>query len=272
MEGGQDWLQTEGGQDWLQMEGGRDWLQTWGAQVWLQTWGGHDWLQMEGGQDWLQAEGGRDWLQTEAGLDWLQTEGGRDWLQTSCGQDWLQTFHGQVWQSTPAAAVWAIMEEFSRTLGAIDECTVISDGPLLPAFKVIHQFETLPDFLMFPLFLALGLQHHPTSALPERLPLPDRKIIHAINSFESFAKKAQERSQSASDALKYACHNWAAHLSRAPHPWDDALNCIFQAFSNDHIISWLETEWCLKGLRSSLVILSEGQKLVKVCFHNFPSR
>jgi hypothetical protein len=129
----------------------------------------------------------------------------------------------------------------------------------------------LPDFL-FPVFLALGLQHHPTSALSESPPLPDRKIIHAINSFASFAKKAQERSQSASDALKYACHNWAVHLSLAPHPWDDTLNRIFQAFWNVHIVSWLEMEWCLKGLRSCLVALSEGQKFVKVCFNDFPAK
>ncbi|KAG2749460.1 hypothetical protein P692DRAFT_20470692 [Suillus brevipes Sb2] len=116
---------------------------------------------------------------------------------------------------------------------------------------------------MFPVFLALGFQHHPTSALPESPRLPNRKIIHATNSFVSFANKAQERSQSAPDALKYACHNWVVHLSRAPHPWNDALHCMFQAFSNDHIISWLEMEWCLKGLRSCLVALSEGQKFVK---------
>ncbi|KAG1852465.1 hypothetical protein DFJ58DRAFT_791192 [Suillus subalutaceus] len=31
---------------------------------------------------------------------------------------------------------------------------------------------------------------------------------------------------------------------------------MFQAFWNDRIISWLEMEWCLKGLRSCLDILS----------------
>jgi hypothetical protein len=112
---------------------------------------------------------------------------------------------------------------------------------------------------MFPAFLALRHQHHSTSAIPESL-LPDREIIHAINSFESFAKKALERSRSASDALKYACHNWAVHLSHALDPWDDTLKHIFQAFWNDHIIPWLEMEWCLKGLRSCLDILSQGQK------------
>jgi hypothetical protein len=162
------------------------------------------------------------------------------------------------------------MEEFSRTLGAINEYIVISDTPLLPAFQVIQQFETLPDFLMFPVFLALGLPHHPTSALPKSPLLPNREIIHAMNAFESFSNKAQERSQSASDALKYACHNWAVHLSCAPRPWDETFNLILQAFLNDYIISWLEMEWCLKGLRSCLVVLSEGQKFVKVCFNDFP--
>jgi hypothetical protein len=155
------------------------------------------------------------------------------------------------------------MEEFLRTLGALNEYIVISDVPLLPASQVIQQFETLPDFLMFPVFLALGLQHHPTSALSECPPLPDRKIIHAINAFESFANKAQERSQSASDALKYACHNWVVHLSRAPRPWNDTLNRIFATYWKDHSISWLEMEWCLKGLRSCLVVLSDELKIVK---------
>jgi hypothetical protein len=147
---------------------------------------------------------------------------------------------------------------------------VTSDVPLLPAFHVTQQVKALPDFLMFPVFLAFRRQHHSTSASPESFVLPDRDIIHAVNAFESFANASQEHSQSASDALKYACHNWAVHLSRAPHPWDGTLNHIFQAFCNDHIIPWLEMEWCLKGLRSCLVILSEGQKFVKVGFNNFP--
>jgi hypothetical protein len=154
------------------------------------------------------------------------------------------------------------IEEFVTTLEAINKYVVVNDVPLLPAFQVIQQFKTLPDFLMFPVFLALR-HHHPTSVIPESLLLPDREIIHAMYAFERFANEAQERSQSASDALKYACHNWAVHLSRAPKPWDDKVNRIFQAFWTDHIIPWLEMEWCLKGLRSCLDILSEGQKLAK---------
>ncbi|KAG2037494.1 hypothetical protein BDR03DRAFT_383126 [Suillus americanus] len=156
------------------------------------------------------------------------------------------------------------MEEFSRTSEAIKEYIIISDVPLLPAFQVIRQFKTLPDFLMFPVFLALRHQHHSTFALPKSL-LPEGEIIHAMNAFKSFANEALERSRTCSDALKYACHNWAVHLSRAPRPWDDMLNHIFEAFWNDHIISWLEIEWCLKGLLPCLSILSEGQKLAKVC-------
>jgi hypothetical protein len=256
-------LQTKAGQGWLQTQRGRDWLQTQKGRDWLQNQAGQDWLQTRTGRDWLRIWAGPDWLQTQGGPDWLQTQAGRDWLQTQAGQDWLQTPYGQAWQSTPAAYVWVTMEEFSRTLEAINEYIVISDMPLLPAFQVIQQFKTLPDFLMFPVFLALRRQHHSTSASPQSLLLPDREIIHAMNAFESFANEAQERSQSASGALKYACHNWAVHLSRTPNPWDDRLNRIFQAFSNDHIISWLEMEWCLKGLRSCLLILSEGQKFVK---------
>jgi hypothetical protein len=58
-----------------------------------------------------------------------------------------------------------------------------------------------------------------------------------MNAFERFTNEAQGRSRSASDALRYACHNL-----RAPHPWDDALKYIFLAFWNDHIIPWLEME------------------------------
>jgi hypothetical protein len=212
----------------------------------------------------LQTQEGRAWLQTQAGQDWLQTQEGRDWLQTPCGRDWLQTPHGQAWQSTPAASVWVTMEEFSRTSEAIKDFIVVSDMQSLPACQVIQQFKILPDFLMFPVFLALRHHHHSTSALTNIL-LPDIEIIHAMNALKSFANEALERSRTASDALKYACHNWVVHLSRAPCPWDDTLNRIFQAFWNDHMISWLEMEWCLKGLRSCLGILSEGQKLAKVC-------
>jgi hypothetical protein len=68
------------------------------------------------------------------------------------------------------------MEEFARTLAAINECTDVSDPP---AFQVIQLFKTLPDFLMFPVFLALRHQHRSIPALPESL-LPDREIIHAL--------------------------------------------------------------------------------------------
>jgi hypothetical protein len=231
----------------------------------VHTQAGRDWLQTQAGRDWLQTQAGQDWLQTQAGQDWLQTQVGRDWLQTQAGRDWLQTPHGEVWQSTHAASVWVIMEEFARTLAAINECTDISDPP---AFQVIQLFKTLPDFLMFPVFLALRHRHNSTSALPENLLPSDREIIHAMNAFQRFANGAQERSQSASDALKYACHNWAVHLSHASHPWDDTLNHIFQAFWNRYTIPWLEMEWCLKGLQSCLDILSEGQKFVKVCFND----
>jgi hypothetical protein len=159
------------------------------------------------------------------------------------------------------------MEEFMRTSKAINEYIAISDMPLLPAFQVIRQFKTLPDFLMFPVFLALKHHNH---SLPESHSLPDREIIRAVNTFERFANEAQERSQSASDALKYACHNWAVHLSHTPNPWDNTFSHTFQTFWNDHTISWLEMEWCLKGLRSCLIVLSEVQKIVKVCFNDFP--
>jgi hypothetical protein len=180
-----DWLQTQEGRDWLQTHGGRDWLQTQGGRHWLQTQGGRHWLQTQKGQDWLQTQAGRDWLQTQEGRNWLQTQAGRDWLQTQAGRDWLQTPHGQAWQSTPAASVWVTMEEFLRTSEAIEEYIIISNVPSLPAFQIIRLFKTLPDFLMFPVFLALRHQHHSTSALPTRL-LPDREIIFEVHSSVSF--------------------------------------------------------------------------------------
>jgi hypothetical protein len=83
--------------------------------------------------------------------------------------------------------------------------------------------------------------------------------------FRMFADEAQERSRSASEALRNACQNFTMHLSQAPKPWDDTLQHTFKSFWTDHLVSWLERQWCLKGLRSCLVILSEGQKLAKVC-------
>jgi hypothetical protein len=152
------------------------------------------------------------------------------------------------------------MEEFSSMSEAISEYVIVRQSALLPTFKVVQQLKSLPDFLMFPMFLALIPQDHFTSASPE---VPDREIIHAMNLFIAFAKETQERSQSSSDALKYASQNWIVHLSRAPNPWDDTLIHIFRVFWKRHLLSWFERQWCLKGLRSCLDILSEGQKFAK---------
>ncbi|OAX32731.1 hypothetical protein K503DRAFT_586585 [Rhizopogon vinicolor AM-OR11-026] len=84
-----------------------------------------------------------------------------------------------------------------------------------------------------------------------------------MKTFTNFAKGARERSQCASDALNYACQNWAIHLSRTPNSRDDRLNKVFKAFCDCHLLSWLERQWCLKGLCSSFIILSEGLELAK---------
>ncbi|KAG1741470.1 uncharacterized protein EDB91DRAFT_1130613 [Suillus paluster] len=158
------------------------------------------------------------------------------------------------------------MEEVSSTLEAINEYTVISNSPLLPAFQVIQQFKSLPDVLMVPAILALMPHHHSNGPTPKILEYPpsqgrSMRILHAMHAFVAFANKARERSRPASGALKYACQNWAFHLSRALKPWDDTLHCIFKSFWNRALLSWLERQWCLNGLQSCLVILSEGQKL-----------
>jgi hypothetical protein len=255
---GREWLLTQSGEEWLSTPEGRKWLHTPGGQEWLQTPGG---LQTKSGREWLQAKSGEEWLLTPSGRQWLQTKGRREWLQTQRGQEWLQTSHGQAWQLTPAASVWMAMEDFSKMLETISECTFI---PQLPAFQAIREFESLPDFLMFPAFLALRPQDHSTSASLQDC--PDIEVIHAMTAFMIFAIAAQERSQSTSDALKYACQNWAVHLSRAqtPRTRNDALEHIFKLFWNRYSLAWLERQWCLKGLRSCLVVLSEGQKIAKV--------
>lgn len=254
-QGGQDWLQTQCGQTWLQILGGEDWLQILCGEDWLQTEDGRCWLQVEGGRKWLQAEGGRKWLQTEGGRDWLQTDGGRGWLR-----DWLLTPHGQAWRLT---TTWVTIEEFSSTLEALRKFIVAPGMCLHPAFQVIQQFKSLPDFLMFPAFIALRHQDHSPAMSPHgRLP-PDIEIIRAMEAFSSFAYEAREESRSASDALNYACQNWVVHLSRAPNPWNEKLTHIFQSFWDHNLLSWLTRQWCLKDLQSCLTILSEGEKVAK---------
>ncbi|KAG2052171.1 hypothetical protein BDR06DRAFT_997820 [Suillus hirtellus] len=254
---GGSWLLTLHGRRWLQTPSGEDWLQTHGGQDWLQTQCGQDWLQILGGEDWLQTEGGRDWLQIEGGRKWLQADGGRKWVQTEAGRDWLQTPHGQAWLNT----IWVTMEEFSRTLEALREYIIVLDMGLHPAFEVVQQFKSLPDFLMFPAFLALRPQDHfPQISSHGHLP-PGIEIIDAMKVFSSFAYEAREESQSTSDVLNYACQNWVVHLSRAPNPWDESLSHIFQSFWGRNLLSWLTRQWCLKGLRSCLTILSEGEKI-----------
>jgi hypothetical protein len=136
----------------------------------------------------------------------------------------------------------------------------------LPTLQVIQQFKNLPDFLMFPVFLALRPKDHFTLASPDSYPMPDIEILHTLKAFISSANESQERTRSASNALVYASQNWSAHLSQVP--LDDALSSIFKAFWNNHLLSWLEMQWHLKGLRSCLIILSEGQGLAKVCIFN----
>jgi len=155
------------------------------------------------------------------------------------------------------------MQDLSSTLEAINECSTSPELLFSPAFQVIQHFKSLPDFLMFPVFLALLQHKNPVAAFPHDL--PDMDIIHAITAFTVFAEEAQRRNRTASDALKYASQNFAVHLSRTPKPWGDNLQYIFKTFWNYHSLSWLERQWCLKGLRSCLVILSAVQKLVKVC-------
>ncbi|KAG2076433.1 hypothetical protein BDR04DRAFT_1148867, partial [Suillus decipiens] len=252
---GRRWLQTQSGEDWLQTQSGQDWLQTQCGQDWLQILGGEDWLQIEGGRGWLQAEGGRKWLQAEGGRKWLQTEGGQDWLR-----DWLLTPRGQAWRLT---TTWVTIEEFWSTLGVLREYIIATDMRSHPAFQVIQQFKNLPDFLMFPAFLALRYQDHsPATSLHGHLS-PNIEIIHAMKVFSSFAYEVWEESQSASDILNYACQNWVVHLSRAPDPWDEKLSHIFQSFWDHNLLSWLSRQWCLKDLRSCLAILSEGEKIAK---------
>lgn len=240
----------------MQSRGGREWLQTEGGQDWLLIEDGHDWLQSQNGREWLQTQAARDWLRTESRREWLQTESGREWLQTKGGREWLQTPHGQAWQSTPA-------EDFLGTLEVISEHTAVSEFHSLPAFQVIQQFKNLPDVLIFPAFLALSHQDRSISASPQGRFLPDIEIVHAMTAFVDFAKDALHRNRSASDALKYACNNWVVHLSRAQTPWDDTLNHLFKVFWTRCLLPWLEMQWCLKGLRSCLLVLSEGQKLAK---------
>jgi hypothetical protein len=273
-EGGCDWLQSPGGCDWLQTESGKYWLQSLGRQHWLKTEGGRDWLQTQGGRDWLQTRGGHDWLQTHGSHDWLQTENGRHWLrtedgrgwlQTDSGESWLQTPGGQAWQTTPAASVWVTLEEFSDTLEAIGDYTPAPELSLTPAFKVIEEFRSLSHSLMFPVFLSLRHQDHSTSALPYGRFPKNIEIIKAMIGFVYFANEALERSLSSSEALEYACQNWVIHLSEALDAWDDVLAHLFETFWDRYLLSWLERQWCLKGLRSCLIILSEGQELAKVC-------
>ncbi|KAG2141181.1 uncharacterized protein EDB93DRAFT_641721 [Suillus bovinus] len=267
---GEGWLETESGREWLRNESGREWLQTHSGQEWLQTQSRQDllptqsrqqWLQTQSGREQLKTQPGRELLQTQGGQDWLKTQSGREWLQTQSGQDWLYTPHGQAWQSTAAASVWVTLEEFSRTLEAVSEYVIIPELRSLLAFQAIQQFKSLPDFLMFPAFLALR-HRDPSSALSHcRFP-PDMEVFHAMMAFNSFAYEALERSRSASDALNYACQNWSFHLSRAHSPWGDMLDHLFKSFWTRHLLCWLEMQWCSKGLRSCLSILFEAQSFV----------
>lgn len=257
-EDGREWLWAPSGREWLRMASGRQWLWTYGGQQWLWTTNGREWLQTPDGRGWLWTNGGKEWLQTQDGRGWLQIPSGREWLQTEEGREWLQTPHGQAWQLTAAASVWMTMEEFSSTRETITKFNILPELASQPTFQVIQIFKNLPDLLLLPAFLAFSDEDY--SDTPHDL-LPDMEIIHSMLAFENFAHQARKRHPSGSDALNYACHNWVFHLLRAPKPWDDTLDHTFTLFWNNYLLSWLERQWCLKGLRSCLIVLSEGQKL-----------
>jgi len=196
------------------------------------------------------------------------------WVGMAADPRWARLVTDFRWERLVADASWSSMAVYScgvclgnngRIRAHCKQSTSTSPSHNCPHSQLIQQFKTLPDFLMFPAFLALRHRDHSDSALPEGFYPPDREIIRAMNAFTAFANEAQEQSQSASHALKYACQNWATHISRVPNPWDATLNHIFRTFWIHHLPYWLERQWCLKGLRSCLVVLSEGQKLAEVC-------
>jgi hypothetical protein len=65
------------------------------------------------------------------------------------------------------------MEEFWETLEATKKFMIVPELSFLPTLQVIQEFKSLPDFLMFPVFLALRPKDHFTPALPNSYPMPD---------------------------------------------------------------------------------------------------
>ncbi|KAG1759045.1 hypothetical protein EDD22DRAFT_160790 [Suillus occidentalis] len=160
-----------------------------------------------------------------------------------------------MWRLTTA---WVAMEEFSNTLEAIRQHTIVPEFSSHPAFQVIQQFKNLPDFIMFPVFLAL--RHHDYSITPltqGHLP-PDMEIVHAIKAFSIFANKARAQSRSSSNVLNYACQNWAVHISRAPKPWEQKLAYIFKSFWDRYLLNWLERQWFVYTVYNDFLLDSQA--------------
>jgi hypothetical protein len=109
---------------------------------------------------------------------------------------------------------------------------------LLSAFQVLQQLKTLPDFLIFPTFLALRHQDCFTFTLPESLLLPDREIIYAVKALMTSANEEQGTIQSSSDALNSPVKT-GAYISGVLSTCDEVLIHIFQAFWNRHLLFWL---------------------------------
>ncbi|KAG1765657.1 hypothetical protein EDD22DRAFT_968460 [Suillus occidentalis] len=285
--GGHGWLNTKYGRDWLlETHGGREWSETHGGREWLETHGGREWLEMHSGREWLETQSGQDWLETQSGRDWLQTQRGRNWLQTRSAKEWLKTQGGQDWLETRVAEnarreslatdskreSLAADPERARLVAnvlwrsmAVDSC-----GFCLGYNRRIleHSGNDQREWILPRIVFAASFPSNPAiQELARSLDVfgfsPDREIIHAMNAFVNFANEATERSRSSSDALKYACQNWAIHLSGSPNPWDETLNHIFKIFWNRHLLSWLERQWCLKGLQSCFVVLHAVQTLAK---------
>ncbi|KAG0695011.1 hypothetical protein DFH29DRAFT_1005844 [Suillus ampliporus] len=218
--------------EWTRVAGNPGWARVAADPEWANLAAGPErgeWLQIPNGQWWLQTQGGREWLQTPTGRDGCRPQLGKT------GGRLLQRLHGQQWKISQIH--WKQSAAVQELAGFLDVPGIGIKGPGPGSFQLCITTGSLST---------VHGDHPCYDSLCER-----RKT------------NTKKESRSASDALKYACQNWAVHLSRAPNPWNNSLNHVFKTFWNHHLLSWLKRQWCLKGLRSCLLVLSEMQKFAK---------
>lgn len=158
---------------------------------------------------------------------------------------------------------WSISE-------AINEYTIVSKSPLLPAFQIIQQCKNQPAFLTFPALLTSRHQHHFGDSMSAILQiLQDCHVIpHKATGFSKtegtsilcrpLCVMQMKLTTEVEQLLKVS----STHVNNGPSIFLQLRNPPLSFWFHD-VLPWLERQWCLNGTSS---IQPKGRNLRRCVF------